>query len=122
MSDTHSAFELVGSGIVGAAYLVYTWHKRKTQFGGRAHHVRVYAGDRELFCHVCEGNMFYKREGLINTTWATFFKLDPLNESAHCVVCETCGYAHWFATRPGVRPADYLRYEMNAVPGASREP
>jgi hypothetical protein len=122
MSDTPSTFEIVGSGILGLAYFAYAWHKRKTQFGSRLHHVRVYAAERELRCHVCDGNMFYKREGLINTTWATLFKLDPLNESAHCVVCETCGYAHWFATRPGVGPAAYLRYEFGSDSDPIRGP
>jgi len=111
MSNPEDTFQLVGSGVLGAAYLIYTWHKRKTQFGARVHHVKVFAGDRALCCQVCEGNIFYKREGLLNTTWATFFKLDPLNESAHCIVCEGCGHAHWFATRPGAAPAEYLRYE-----------
>ena len=115
MSNPQDTFQLVGSGVLGAAYLIYAWRKRKTQFGARMHHVRVYAGNRPLRCHVCEGDMFYKREGLLNTTWATFFKLDPLNESAHCVVCEACGHAHWFATRPGAAPADYLRYEARGL-------
>ena len=120
MSDAGGASELLG-GIIGATYLVYTWHKRRTQFGDRLHHVRVYAGNRELHCQLCEGNRFYKREGLINTTWATLFKLDPLNESAHCVVCESCGYAHWFARRPGASPLAYLRYETGGEPGVSAE-
>lgn len=109
MSDT---LEIFTSAIVGCAYLAYTWHKKETQFGpARLHHVRVYTGSHELRCQVCQGDRFYKREGLINTTWATWFKLDPLNESAHCVVCEACGYTHWFASRPGARPTEYLRYE-----------
>lgn len=114
MSDTPSTFELLGSGMAAVSYFAYAWHKRKTQFGAPQHHVRVYTGDRELRCQLCQGSVFYKREGLLNTTWATWFKLDPLNESAHCVVCESCGYAHWFANRPGLGPAKYLRYEDDA--------
>jgi hypothetical protein len=118
MSDT---LELVASGLFGAAYFGYAWYKRKTQFGsGRLHHVYVFVGDRQLKCHACTGNLFYKREGLINTTWATWFKLDPLNESAHCVVCNACGYVHWFASRPGATAAEHLRYELNA-PASSRQ-
>src|SRR5688572_15419750 len=121
MSDPQEMFELVGTGVIGVAYLAYAWHKRKTQFGVRVHHAKVYAGNQALRCHVCEGDTFYKREGLLNTTWASFFKLDPLNESAHCVVCEACGYAHWFATRPGAGPATYLRYEAGGSPLPSHE-
>lgn len=122
MSNPEDVFQLLVSGVLGGAYIIYTWHKRKVQFGARVHHVKVFSGNHPLRCHVCEGDLFYKREGLLNTTWATFFKLDPLNESAHCVVCEGCGYVHWFATRPGAGPVDYLRYEPGGISRASREP
>jgi hypothetical protein len=111
MSDTSNPFELIGPGVLGVAYFLYAWHKKKTQFGVALQNVKVYVGQRPLRCHVCDGEAFSKREGLINTTWATLFKLDPFSESAHRVVCERCGIAHWFAWRNGASPAAYLRYE-----------
>jgi hypothetical protein len=96
---------------LGAAFLLYAWRKRKAQFGSPRSQVRVYLSERPLRCHVCDGDVFQKREGLINTTWVTLFRLDPLNESAHCLACNSCGYVHWFAQRRGVSAAVYLRYE-----------
>ncbi len=111
MSDTPDGFEIITSAILGGAFFFYAWRKKKLQFGHRRDDVHVYLNDQQLRCHICEGDVFRKREGLINTTWMTLFKLDPLNESAHCVTCMTCGYMHWFAQRRGVSPRIYLRYE-----------
>ena len=111
MSGTPDGFELLTSTLLGGAFLFFVWRKRKTQFGQPRSRVRVFLSDRPLRCQVCEGDVFQKREGLINTTWVTFFKLDPLNESAHCLACNACGYVHWFAQRGGVSAEAYLRYE-----------
>ncbi len=36
-------------------------------------------------------------EGMqLNTSTATFFKLDWLNASGICYVCDQCGFIHWF--------------------------
>lgn len=47
-------------------------------------------------CEICHHDRFYQREGKIQTTGMTFFGMDWLNASATCVVCEKCGYVHWF--------------------------
>jgi hypothetical protein len=47
-------------------------------------------------CEICHHDLFYQREGKIQTTAMTFFDLDWLNASANCVVCAQCGYVHWF--------------------------
>jgi hypothetical protein len=122
MSGTHDNFEIFTSAVMGAAFLYYVWHKRKTQFGSPRSQVRVFMSERPLHCHVCEGNVFQKREGLLNTTWVTFFKLDSLNESAHCLACNSCGYVHWFAQRRGVNPSVYLRYEGGGTAESARMP
>jgi hypothetical protein len=111
MSEAPNIFEITVSSLVGAAYFLYAWHKKRTQFGRPRAAVRVYASDRLVRCHVCEGDVFQKREALINTTWVSLFKLDPLNESAHCLVCHGCGHMQSFAWRRGVSPGVYLRYE-----------
>jgi predicted nucleic-acid-binding Zn-ribbon protein len=46
-------------------------------------------------CETCHHDRFYSREGKI-TTAMTFFDLDWANASATCIVCERCGYVHWF--------------------------
>ena len=51
---------------------------------------------RPLTCEVCKHTRFYAREGKIQTTAMTFFDLDWANASAQCLVCERCGYVHWF--------------------------
>lgn len=114
MSETTDGFELFTSSVLATALFIYVWYKRKTQFGSPRSPVQVYTGDRPIRCHVCSGDNFQKREGLLNTTWVTLFKLDPFNESATCLVCASCGYVHWFARRRGVFPHVYLRYEANS--------
>jgi len=54
-----------------------------------------------MSCEICHHNRFYQREGKIQTTGLTFFDLDWLNASATCVVCEKCGYVHWFLPPEG---------------------
>lgn len=49
-----------------------------------------------LVCEICHHDRFYSREGKIQTTAMTFFSLDWANASATCLVCERCGYVHWF--------------------------
>lgn len=52
--------------------------------------------DKTLQCHFCGHDHFYQREGKIQTTGLTLLDLDWLNKSATCVVCERCGFVHWF--------------------------
>ena len=47
-------------------------------------------------CEICHHTRFFQREGKIPTTAMTFFELDWANASATCLVCEQCGYVHWF--------------------------
>jgi hypothetical protein len=47
-------------------------------------------------CEICKHDRFYSREGKVQTTAMTFFDLDWANASATCLVCEQCGYVHWF--------------------------
>lgn len=49
-----------------------------------------------LECHVCRHEHFWTREAQLNTAAATFFNMDWANESAVCIVCDNCGYIHWF--------------------------
>jgi len=115
MSDTPDPFEFMPL-LAGAAVLFFAWRKQKAQFGRSRTGVKVYLNDQPLRCQQCERDVFHKREGLLNTTWVTLLKLDPFNESAHCLTCESCGHVHWFARRRGAGPSEYLRYEGGMDP------
>jgi hypothetical protein len=52
-----------------------------------------------LACQVCSHDKFWRTEGQLNTSVATFFNLDWVNPSAVCYVCDRCGYIHWFLPR-----------------------
>jgi hypothetical protein len=54
---------------------------------------------RELRCEICGGNEFWERQAQLNTAVATFFNFDWANKSATCLVCDACGYIHWFLPR-----------------------
>ncbi len=49
-----------------------------------------------LKCLICGHDRFIKREAQLNTSNMTFFGLDWANASGECVVCENCGFIHWF--------------------------
>lgn len=49
-----------------------------------------------LRCEICHHTRFWQRRAQLNTAVATFFNFDWANPSAECLVCEKCGYIHWF--------------------------
>ena len=51
---------------------------------------------RHLTCRICDHDRFWRREAQLNTAVATFFSLDWANPQATCMVCDQCGYVHWF--------------------------
>lgn len=50
----------------------------------------------KLICAVCNNDTFWERETLMNTKGMSFFNLDWANKSAQNLVCDKCGYVHWF--------------------------
>lgn len=60
---------------------------------------RFEANGRDLTCRVCDHDRFYTRKGQLNTALMSLFKLDFLNKTATCAVCDRCGYVHWFVRR-----------------------
>ncbi len=56
----------------------------------------VFIRDIRFICQVCGNNLFWRREGQLNTAIASFFKFDWANPSAVCIICSECGYIHWF--------------------------
>lgn len=54
------------------------------------------AAGKPLKCLVCGNDTFFERKAQLNTRALTFFNLDWANKTADCLVCESCGYIHWF--------------------------
>ncbi len=51
---------------------------------------------KALTCAICQHSRFWQRRAQLHTGVATFFNLEWANASAHCYVCEQCGYIYWF--------------------------
>ncbi len=49
----------------------------------------------QLRCQVCDFTRFYAREARLSTG-ASAFGQDWMNSTADCLVCEQCGFVHWF--------------------------
>ena len=57
---------------------------------------RVEIKGRPLLCEICGHDAFWRRSAQLNTAIATFFNFDWANATATCLVCDGCGYIHWF--------------------------
>lgn len=69
---------------------------------------RTVAG-RQLRCQVCDYTRFFEREAQLNGA-AAHFGLDWATPKATCIVCERCGYVHWFLPmRAGTEDTDLTR-------------
>ena len=85
--------------LFAVAFLGFTFYKKRSEIGKTwdgAIGANVSIKDINLTCSHCSHNRFTKREGLLNTTWVTFFRLAFCNQGARCFVCKKCGYVHWF--------------------------
>ena len=50
----------------------------------------VFIADIKFNCQVCSNGLFWRREGQLNTSIATFFDFDWANPSAICIICSEC--------------------------------
>lgn len=85
--------------VVIIALFVFFYFKKRIQVGKTwrgAKKATVSIQDKELKCHTCGNDTFNKREALLNTTWVSFFHLNPFNRSGVCFQCRKCGFLHWF--------------------------
>lgn len=57
---------------------------------------RYTAGDIQVFCVHCKHPAFIHERKLLNTAGMTFLKLDFANKEADVLICDRCGYIHWF--------------------------
>src|ERR1044072_842671 len=85
----------------------------------------------QLRCQVCDFTRFYRREARLSTG-ASAFGQDWTNSKAECMVCEQCGFVHWFVRTHGVTAAaedttlaeaiENLRRRLEAEFEATAEP
>jgi hypothetical protein len=54
---------------------------------------------QQLLCQICNHDHFSMRRAQLNTRMAELFNIAWANESAVCLVCENCGYIHWFFSK-----------------------
>ena len=50
----------------------------------------------DVLFHAAAYYPYHERNSLLNTRAATFFNFDWANASGLCVVCDNCGFIHWF--------------------------
>lgn len=63
---------------------------------GNPEPVAIEVLDKPLRCEICKHDRFWRREAQLNTAVASFFNFDWANATAVCLVCDACGYIHWF--------------------------
>ncbi|NIK68649.1 hypothetical protein [Paenibacillus sp. BK720] len=49
-----------------------------------------------VLCVHCHYNKFEKSYAQLNTAFMSFLNLDFANRSANLLICDRCGYIHWF--------------------------
>ncbi len=85
----------------------------------------------QLRCQVCDFTRFFRREARLSTG-ASAFGQDWTNSKAECMVCEQCGFVHWFVRTHAVAASaedttlaeeiETLRRRLEAEFEASAEP
>jgi hypothetical protein len=50
----------------------------------------------DLRCEICKNGTFYHRKAQLQGAVASFFDLEWIGPTAHCLICSNCGYIHWF--------------------------
>jgi predicted nucleic-acid-binding Zn-ribbon protein len=68
---------------------------KKMEQQAKGHRYESSAGI-EINCLHCKHDHFHRGKALLNTRGFTFFDLDWLNEDATTLLCNQCGYIHWF--------------------------
>ncbi len=64
--------------------------------GAERHYGPVFVHGTALRCVVCQHSEFWEHNVQLHTPAATFFNVELLNRIAHCAVCGSCGYVHFF--------------------------
>ena len=50
-------------------------------------------------CLACQNETFRTKRVLLNTMWLTYLGMDWLNRSARVLICEECGFMHWYTVK-----------------------
>ncbi len=53
----------------------------------------------KLQCLMCHHETFHQRKSHIDTALATSMNPDWVDRQAYCLVCDHCGFIHWFLNR-----------------------
>lgn len=56
----------------------------------------VYVHGTPMRCVVCRHAEFWEHNVQLHTPAASFFNVEAFNRVAHCAVCASCGYVHFF--------------------------
>jgi hypothetical protein len=51
---------------------------------------------KNLSCPFCNGELFWKKRTLMNTTGMTLMGMEWMNTEAQNFICDNCGYIYWF--------------------------
>ena len=57
-------------------------------------------GERQATCQFCGDQKFWIKKGQLNTAVMSFFDVEWLDPQATCLICDSCGYVHWFLEVP----------------------
>lgn len=52
--------------------------------------------EKPMKCLICGHDKFWERTAQLNTPVTSLFGVAWANQSGICLVCEHCGYIHWF--------------------------
>lgn len=77
-----------------------TYLKKKRQVGKLWSGVlcaKVRLQGKDLHCSHCASSHFFKREGILVTSWVAYFRFSFWNQSAACYECIRCGSVQWFS-------------------------
>jgi hypothetical protein len=64
--------------------------------GVERHYGPVYVHGEPMRCVVCRHGEFWEHNVQLHTPAASFFNVEFVNRVAHCAVCASCGYVHFF--------------------------
>jgi uncharacterized protein with PIN domain len=65
----------------------------------RTEPARVELEGRHIKCLMCAGEQFHKRRSHVDTSVSAGMKPEWHESQATCLVCDHCGFLHWFIQR-----------------------
>ncbi len=71
---------------------------------------------KNVICHHCNNDTFYKKEGILPTSFIALFGFTMWNRSARCFVCNECGFVNSFIYHKHMNNAEdatFVEFEDN---------